>query len=1027
MKLPEIAIRRPVGTLMVLVSLVVLGLVALGRLPLGFLPEIEEPRVFVRVPYTNATPEQVERMIVRPLEETLGSVKGLTEMRSRCGADGGMVNLRFDWGHPMDLARVEIREKVDRIRGELPADIGEITISSNWDARDQEEPILEGRLSSKRDLSESYDLLDRKIVKPLERIPGVAQVRLDGVSPKEVRINLRARDLELHRIDVRAVASAIRGANFDQSLGTVDEAATRYAVRTLGTFGSLEEIRNLVLREDGLRLVDVADVVYREPPLEYGRHLDGDFAVGVTISGEAGANVVSICDAVEARVEAMNADPELEGVNFLIWFNQGGEIKKTLRDLAFTGVFGALLASLVLFAFLRRFSMTMVAVACIPFSLIVACGFIWAQGKTMNTLTLLGLIVGIGMLVDNAVVVMENIFRHQEEGKDRRAASLIGSREVSTAVVAATMTSVIVFLPIIFNKPSEMNLILKELGITVCLTLLASLFISQTLIPLATSHGIHSKPRPKSRLFTAIEERYVGLLRFNLRHRWITPLVGIAVLASAAWPFVKIDKNFDTSSSEVFIQIHYLISEDLSLERKRMLVDAVEEVLLPMREELNASSIYSFWSDQWVMSRIYMDTGSDNERAMADARAVLRQRLPEMPGVRLEVREPGEGWRRHGGGGKRIAFQIVGEDSGVIRQLADEAKVRIAQVPGLVDPWSSSETGGVEMFVDLDRDLASRYGIPLTQPAEVIGMTFRGQRLPRYRTPDGEREMRLTLDERQIGSLSQLRNLPLWTEQGQRIPLASLAEFTTVAAPENIQRENRVTSVWVGARYEEGTREDHVPAVQAALESMEFPFGYDWTFGDWERRRREQSMEFLTNLLLALLLIFAVMAGLFESVRQAIGLMVALPFALSGAAWTLYFTKVDFDQPAGIGLLLLIGVVVNNGIVMLEHINQYRRAGMPREEAMIRGGRERLRPILMTAITTLVGLVPIVVQKPALAGVYYYSMALVIMGGLFLSTFLTSVLLPTTASISEDLFGWFGRRLARIPAALAGRRSAVAD
>ncbi|MBD3160494.1 MAG: MMPL family transporter [Candidatus Eisenbacteria bacterium] len=1026
MTLPEIAIKRPVSTLMLLVSLVVLGAVAIGRLPLGFMPDIEEPRLFVRVPYSNATPEQIERMIVRPLEETLGSVKGLKEMWSRCGTDGGMVNLRFEWGHEMDLARVEIREKVDRIRSELPDDIGDITISSNWDARDQDEPILEGRLSSKRDLSESYDLLERKIVKPLERIPGVAQVRLDGVNPKEVRVNLRVKDLELHRIDVREVAAAIRGANFDQSLGTVDEAETRYTVRTVGTFGSLEEIRNLTIREDGLRLVDVADVVYQEPPLEYGRHLDGDFAIGVTISKEAGANAVAICDAVEERVAAMNADPELEGVNFLIWFNQGQEIKKTLRDLAFTGIFGALLASLVLFAFLRRFSMTVVAVSCIPFSLIVACGFIWAQGKTMNTLTLLGLIVGIGMLVDNAVVVMENIFRHQEEGKDRRTASRIGSREVSTAVVAATLTSVIVFLPIIFNKPSEMNLILKELGITVCLTLLASLFISQTLIPLATAHAIRAKPRPKSRFFTGLEERYVRLLRFNLRHRWMTPIIGIAVMVSAAYPFIKIDKNFDASRSEVFIQVHYMISEDLSLDRKEALVDTVEAILLPLREELHAKSIYSFWSEGWVMSRIYMDSDHTNEKAMADAREVLRGHLPEMPGVKLEVRDPG-GWWRHRGKGKRIAFQIVGEDSGVIRELADEAKSRLERVPGLVDPWSSSEAGGMEMFVDLDRELAARYGIPLTQPAEVIGLTFRGRRLPRYRTPNGEREMRLTLDERRTESLSQLRNLPLWTEEGERIPLASLAEFNAVPGPEDIERDNRVTNAWVGARYDEGTREQYVPLVRAALESMEFPYGYDWTFGNWEDRRREQSMEFLTNLLLALMLIFAVMAGLFESVRQAIGLMVALPFALAGAAWTLYFTNVDFDQPAAIGLLLLIGVVVNNGIVMLEHINQYRRGGMSREEAMIRGGRERVRPILMTAITTLVGLVPIVVQKPALAGVYYYSMALVIMGGLLLSTFLTSVLLPTTASLSEDLFGWIGRTAIRIPAAVAGRRRAVAD
>lgn len=1003
MTLPEMAIKRPITTLMILVSIVVLGMVALFRLPLGFLPDTEEPELFVYVPYPNSTPEQVERLVVRPIEEALGSVKGLKDMWAMCDADGGRVRLNFEWGHEMEIARVEIREKVDRVRRELPDDVTEIFISGNWDAREADEPILEGRLSSKRDLSESYELLDRKIVKPLERIPGVAQVRLDGVNPKEVRINLRIADLETHGIDVRNVLETLRGSNFDQSLGELRDSGTLYTVRTVGTYTTLDEIRNLPIRNDGLRLADVADVIYEEPPLEYGRHLDGDFAIGVTLNKEAGANAVPICDEVQRRVEAMGDDPELEGVNFLIWFNMGGEIRKTLRDLSFTGVFGAILASVVLFGFLRRVSMTAVSVLCIPFSLVVACGVIWAQGKSLNTLTLLGLIVGIGMLVDNAVVVMENIFRHQQEGLERREAALVGSREVSTAVVAATLTSVIVFLPIIFNKPSEMNIYLRELGITVCLTLLASLFISQTLIPLATSRLIHARPRRTGRLMRGLEERYVGLLRFNLRHRWLTPAIGLAAIASAVYPFIRIDKNFDTSRSEAFVQVNYQFSEELNLDRKERVIGLVEAELVPHEEELRARAIYSFWSERWSLTRIYMEEGHANEKAMSATRRRLRELLPEIPGVKLEVMEQGPMWRH--GGSKRVGFQIVGEDSGVLARLAEEAKGRLAEIDGLFDAWSSTQSGGLQLSVDLDRELASRYGIPLGQPAEVISLTYRGRRLARFRTPDGEREMRLTLDEKETESLSQLRNLPLWTEEGEKIPLASLADFDAAPGPERINRDNRVTSVRVGARYDEGVIGDYIPRVTAALDQMSWPYGYEYTFRDWEERRREQSREFLVNLGLALMLVFAVMAGVFESVRQAIGLMVALPFALVGAVWTLYLTKTDFDQPAAIGLLLLIGVVVNNGIVMLEHINQYRRKGMDRHDAMLRGGRERLRPIVMTAITTLVGLVPIVVQRPALAGVYYYSMALVIMGGLLLSTFLTSVLLPTTATLSEDLFG----------------------
>jgi len=1020
MTLPEIAIKRHVTTLMVLVSLIVLGTVALLRLPLAFMPDIEEPHLFVEVPYQSASPEQIERMIIRPIEDAMGSLKGLREMWSMCDQDGGRVRLQFTWDTDMKLARVEAWEKFDRIRRDLPEDIGDVTISSNWDSREADMPIIEGRLSSKRNLSENWDLLERKIVKPLERIPGVASVRLDGVNPMEVRINLRIDDLQAHAMDVRDVRRVLETTNFDQSLGKVTEGDTRYALRTVGTFDNVDEIRNLVLREDGLRLSDVADVVYEEPPLEYGRHLDGDFAIGITVSQEAKANTVEVCDEVGKRIEEIGRDPELDGINFLVWFSQGREIRKTLRDLTFTGIFGGILAAIVLFAFMRRFSTTIVATVCIPFSLIVTCGIVWARGGTMNTLTLLGLIVGIGMLVDNAVVVMENIFRHQELGRDRKTAARLGAREVSTAVTAATLTSVIVFLPLIFNKPTEMNIYLKELGITVCLTLLASLFVSQTLIPMASSWFIHSRPKPKSRVMVWMEDRYERMLRFNLRHRWISPIVAVVVVASAVYPFMKIDKNFDTSESELFVQLNYQISEDVSLEKKEELVTAVEKYLEPYREDFKARSIYSFWSDRWSLTRIYLSPGEANEDNIAHVRRRLREVLPEIPGVKLEVMENRQFWRQDRG--KRIAFQLVGEDSEVLADLAEQAKQRLEEIPGLLDPFASNEEGSQELHVELDRELASRYGIYPTQPAEVVGLTYRGRRLQRFRTPDGEREMRVALDEKQTESVSQLTNLPLFTEEGEKIPLASLATFKEVPGAERIQRDDRLTSVWVGARYEEGTREDYMPRVTAAINSIDFPYGYSWTFGSWQERAKEKQTEFLINLGLALMLIFAVMAGLFESMRQALSLMIALPFALSGAVWTLWATGTDFDQPAAVGLLLLIGIVVNNGIVMLEHINQYRRQGIPRYDAMIQGGRERLRPILMTAITTLISLIPMVVQKPSLGGVYYYSMALVIMGGLLVSTFLTSVLLPTNTSLTEDFFSglrrgilWLARRLRIVP------------
>jgi HAE1 family hydrophobic/amphiphilic exporter-1 len=1009
---------------MIIVSLVALGTVALFRLPLAFMPDFENPMLFVRFDYPNASPAQTERLVIRPAEEALGSVNGLRNMWSHVDNNGGMVGLEFDWSQNMKVARTDVWEKIDRARRDLPDDIGDIMVSNNWDARDSDMPIIEGRLSSKRDLSESYDLLERRIVKPLERIPGVAQVRLDGVNPREVRINLNVDKVEAHGVDVRDVIETLEKSNFDQSLGKIADGDSRWALRMVGSFKTVEEIENFPVRADGLKLRDIATVRFEEPPLEYGRHLDGDFAIGVTISQESKANTVEVCDAVQARIAQMNEDPELEGVNFLTWFSQGAEIRKTLKDLMFTGIFGAILAAFVLYAFLRRLSTTLVSASCIPFSLVVACGFVWARGGSMNTLVLLGLIVAIGMLVDNAVVVMENIFRHQELGEDQQEATRNGAAEVSVAVIAATMTSVIVFLPLIFNKPSEMNVYLKELGIAVCIVILASLFISQTLIPLATSWFIKSRPKPKSRTMVKTEAIYEKMLVFNLKHRWLTPVLLVAVLASAYIPFMKVDKNFDTSENELFVQVSYDISENLSLERKEKLVTQVEQMLEPRRKDLMARSIYSFWSDRWTMTRVYLNEGEANEENIAEVRRKLRDMLPEVAGVKLEVMENNQFWRQDRG--KRIALQLVGEDSEVLGELAEEAKRRIAEIPGLIDPFSGSEEGQEEIHVHVDREAASRMGVYAQQPAQVVGLTYRGQRLQRFRTADGEREMRVALDEKENETLDQLRNLPIWTGDGAKIPLASLASFEEKAGAREIQRDNRQTSVWVGARFEDGTREEYMPLVTASMQGMDFPYGYSWTFGRWEERRKESAQEFLTNLTLALLLIFAVMASIFESARQALTLLISLPFALAGAFWTLYGTSTDFDQPAAVGLLLLIGTVVNNGIVMLAHCNHYRNLGMARYDALMRGCRERLRPVVMTALTTMISLLPMAIQKPSLGGVYYYSMALVIMGGLLLSTFLTLILLPTATTLVEDGTRGVARLVLRVLILLRLRKRAEA-
>ncbi len=1019
MTLPEIAVKRPTATLMVLVSILVLGVIALVRLELAFMPEAEQKNLYVIAEYKNASPKAIERMIVKPLEDSLASMNGLEHMWSRSNHRGGRVNLNFGYEVDMDLARAEIHERIDRIKNELPEDLERIIVADSRNPRESGETIMEARLSSGRDLSQNYELLNRKIVKPLERIPGVAVVVLDGINPREIRVNLDLNRLRQHNINVIDVWKNISQNNQNNTLGIIRNTQTKATLRSLGALTSIEEIRQLPLPDSDLKLSDVASITYKEPPLEYGRHLDGDFAIALNVAKESTANTVAITNAVRERIELMKSDPELDGINFLVWQDQGKEIKNTLNDLKQTGFFGAILATFVLFLFLRKIVTTFVAVFCIPFSLVVACGVIWIQGKTLNTISLLGLIVGLGMLVDNAVVIMENIDRFQKKGYSGRVAAILGSKEVATAVVMATLTSIIVFLPMVFSKPNSMNIVLQELGLTICITLVASLLISQTLIPLASTRLLKNvknvknvKDRDVKPLMDRLQSTYTGLLSLTLKHRWIAVVTSILIAGSVWYPISQINFNFEAAPTEMYIGIRLDLSEALSLSAKEKVITQVEEALAPHKDELNVKSIYAWWSGGNSVVRLYMKSGFQHEAAMNKVRKKLPRYLPEIAGVKLQVQDNGPFWKRNSG--KRVGVRLQGPDTETLEKIANEAIAKIESIRGLFDFYSTAEGGTLELQAVLDREKMADYGVDSQTLARRVEMTFRGRRLPRFQGEHGEVNMQLMLGEEQETSIADVKNLMLANSLGADIPLDSLSHLEISKGPRRINRQNKISSIWVGARFEKGIRKAYRKQMIQLLKSLPLPEGYQWQFKGRQQNAEENQTEFLLNLLLALGLIFAVMASLFESMRQAIALMISLPFALAGAFWTLYLFEVDFDQPASVALLLLLGIVVNNGIVMIEHINLYRREGWQRYPAMIRGGKERLRPIIMTALTTLVGLIPIVIQKPSLGGVYYYSMAYVIMGGLLISTLLTTILLPVTISLVEDGGSFLVRQIQRL-------------
>ncbi|UCF36950.1 MAG: efflux RND transporter permease subunit, partial [Acidobacteriota bacterium] len=558
-RLSEFSIRYPVTICMILISFLLLGLVSTFKIPLVLFPSINAPQIIVIVPYPNSTPEQVQETITKPLEEALSTLPYVERITSRSSADEAFVRLTFPWDKDVDLLRSEARELVDRARKDLPSDIDRIMVL-NFSTDDI--PIMEGRISSGMDLRGSYDLLDTRIKKPLEGVPGVAEVNIGGVEPKELDIYLELDAIKRYNVDVDSLFRRLDGANLNFSLGKLNEAGNRYRVMSKGAVISLADLRQFPVNNRGLVLDDIAEVMLREPAPSYGRHLNGEFAIALEIRKASDANTVDTVANVLAQIDKLNEDPALEGIEVLIWHDSGAEITKSLSGLLNAGVVGAILAVLVLFLFLRRIGPTLLIGLSIPFSIVSAIGFLYLMDYTLNVLSMMGLMLATGMLVDNAVVVLESIYQNLEKGLSRSAAACVGTQEVIRAVIAATLTSMIIFVPLVFGQETNLTIFLGITGVAIMITLLCSLFISITLIPLGVARLLSPKTRD-SRIATwmastlkdaqaaiirkrksskpappttetlrhgVVTEKYLRSMEWTLRHRYVVGLLLVPII-----------------------------------------------------------------------------------------------------------------------------------------------------------------------------------------------------------------------------------------------------------------------------------------------------------------------------------------------------------------------------------------------------------------------------------------------------------------------------------------------------------------
>ncbi len=1084
--LSDLALARPVTIGMTLVAIFLLGIIGLAKMPLSFLPREDAARVFVRVDITRTSPEVLERELIRPLEESVSGLRGLQRIQVGSGSWGVRMNLEFEPGSDADARKLELRDRIDRVRGELPEFVQNIEIGS-YSRND--EPIMEMRISSGADLSEDYYVIEQHVVRPIERVEGVARVELEGVAPHELEVAVDLDAIERTGVSLSELGAVVRDARQGHSLGEVRDDRRNSGVRSPAEPASPERFGKLPLKRSGAAaeaaaasaatqaaavapgteaaqanaiarataaqsasnpvaaaaaatqataaaraiaaaqaggsddprfatLDELAEITIHPEEDRRGNRLNGRKAIHLEVFATAGASTVEVTEAVRDAVDRMQDDPALGGIEVLVFHDEGEIILQTLSDLRDTGIYGGLLAFIVLFLFLHRGSTTLAASLSVPLSVLAAAAVLYVRGEELNCIVLLGLVLGVGMLIDNAVVIVEAIASHSRAGHPPLEAARLGAREVGFATIASTLSTVIVFLPLIANEqPDEMSHYLQVLGITFAICLVASLLVSQTSVPLLMGRLLKVAPKPtRHPVLDRIAAGYGWLIRHTLRIPRLTLCFGLVLAGLAVWPAMNVQvklENTDRRSDHLPIRLEFTGSRSFETIEKHVVV--LEAALLEDTEALGIKSVSCSYSDHWSNCRVYPDEAFESEREIEAFETRIRAVLPEQIGVRYRVNEAEGSWRENTDRNV-VEFAIKGEDMGTLMTLAEEVGDHLeANLPkgdasdpdaGGYDLVITPMTDGArELHVVLDGPRLRAYGLGPDDVARRVSLAFQGMPLGRIRGERGEVRLRLSAEGRgeKGPNVDDVRDLRIPLADGREIQLGSIATLELERRPWWIQRVDRQTEVRLKVRFFQPDPKANFDTVSAAMQSFTFPPGYAWGRGTQWKMQKQANINMLVNLGLCLLLVYAVMASLFESYLQPFGILLTCLLGCFGAPWAMWATGTTVDATAIVGLFILIGVVVNNGIMLVDRTIQLRASGMSRAEALEAAGRDRLRPILMTVGTTVLGLVPMLIHHPTLAGVYYHAIAIVVAGGLTTSTIVTLVVLPAAYSTLEDM------------------------
>ncbi|MEZ4431567.1 MAG: efflux RND transporter permease subunit [bacterium] len=1041
--LPGLAIARPVTVAMTLAALLVVGFIAFRLLPVQLLPSgFDPPFMWVQIPTLPTAPADNERAVALPIEDGLGTLPGLTQQRTFVRADSVGFMLQLSNDVDLDDAYEQVRDRLDRALPTLPSGARFAYI---WRHDPNARPIAVYGLTYPEGTEDPHYVLQDRIGRALERIPGVSQIEVWGVADRYVRIEIDDAAARSHRVDTAVLVQKLETDNFTLALGAVEPGGRRMLVRAVQRFDDLETIRRLPVA-DGVVLGDIARVFFGPDPEPIIHRLDGRAAASIALYKEASANTVATSAAVGDELRRLlAAEPDLEGWRAERFFDQGAMIEVSIEQLQRSALYGGLIAVVLLFAFLRSVGLTLLVALAIPLCLLATVVVLFFLGDSLNVMSMMGLMLSVGMVIDNAIVVLENIDRHRRLGDP--APAVAGAREVSLAITLATLTSMVVFLPMVLLGDHPMiQFYLGKIGFPVCYALIASLFVALVYIPAgahALARRVRTAQKPLGPIFRRFQALYARLLDWTLAHRTAAVLLTVAAIASTSIPFGKVERVDQLEGDLDSIDVRVQAPLQADIERVDRVLRILEERLLAEKDVLDLRAILT--SKGWRPGQYTVELFLKDPDQRTVEREVITKRLeelfPQRPGYEFKI-----GWSRGGGGeGGGIALMLTGPDTQVATALAREVITHLERIPAVRQAEIEEDEETIELQFQVDLGQAERAGLSAWAIGSTLDYTLRGRRLGEFHTDERPVQLKIEMAPADRTDVAQVAQMPVGAPQMGGFtarPDAAVDDAATAVMPSGLAVPTAEIGTPIGlvARpvlapgYGQIRREDRRSAVtiriigdeqalfgelQRVVAGLTMPTGYRVDLGARFRSRDENEEGGAFALLMAVAMVFFIMGVLFESFILPFSILLTIPLAFCGVFWTLYLSGTPLDIMAIVGCIILVGVVVNNGIVLIDQVQHRRASGETRTEALVGAGRDRVRPILMTALTTIGGLVPMAVGNASLLGIEYAPLGRVVIGGLLTGTVLTLFAVPLLYALLDD-----ARHLPRrARLVLAGRRA----